>query len=260
MSNYNLNLSKYHFILRNSSIDQNLNPNETFNLNIKLEEEIHFQLLNVFRVKSGTKVSFQNKIFSDSPQQSILKIEITEANKKTLSGKVLELNQIQIIKPKYKLSLAFGLPNNKNKLDLIIQKATELEADEIILLKTDLADFKHDLNTERLEKITFEAAEQSERLTCPIIKTYKSIKELHLNSTNSEIKIALERTENSILNLTKLSKDTIILIGPEGGFSESEKAYFKESNLSNLSLGNSILRMETAAIVALGYLNLIRNN
>jgi len=69
-----------------------------------------------------------------------------------------------------------------------------------------------------------------------------------------------ENSSNKILNINKIEDEPIILIGPEGGFSEAEMSMIKASkNIQRVSLGNTVLRAETAAIAAISCVAMMRN-
>lgn len=110
-----------------------------------------------------------------------------------------------------------------------------------------------EVNEERLRKQIQEAAEQCERLDLPLLAPLKKI-DLLIREWPEEISLfaALEREEAE--NLKKLLKQDhlAILIGPEGGFSDSEKELLeKTAKIQAVSLGNDILRAETAALYGL---------
>lgn len=156
--------------------------------------------------------------------------------------------------------LAFAPVKNKDHNEFVIQKATELGVSEIILLNTQYTVVKiaEDNNNRfiRYNKIIKEAAEQSKRTRIPLM--YRSLNFEDLSKITANLKlIAYEGMRSKKCDfaskVTKLKKGqtVVILIGPEGGFTESEFAMAKELNYKPISLGNRILRMETAAIYTL---------
>ncbi len=103
------------------------------------------------------------------------------------------------------------------------------------------------INWERMQKIVIEASEQSNRNTVPVIKNPVKFSDLNL----SGIVFADERAAYGRIIQSDIKDVTTILIGPEGGFSESEFAKLDASGAIGISLGKTILRAELAAPVAI---------
>ena len=148
-----------------------------------------------------------------------------------------------------------------DKVDLVIQKATELGAKKIVLLTSERCVVKWekkeiDKKIERFKKIAKEASEQSHRLIVPeIIGVYP------LNNIPTSLFLDLNLfayekeagTTNNLHELLNSKHDGVsILVGPEGGFSEKEAEMVVEKyHFIPVSLGKRILRSETSAIYAL---------
>jgi 16S rRNA (uracil1498-N3)-methyltransferase len=155
------------------------------------------------------------------------------------------------------MTLAFALPNKPAKLEMVLQHATELGVSEFALIRTDNSNYNHEIRTDRLEKILLEAVEQCERSKVPVISQFKSLDE-YLNGLDRVCLAALER-QNGQGNLLDIpvESDCAVLIGPEGGFSQREFELIAESKAKPFSLGSTILRNETAAILACGIVSLM---
>jgi 16S rRNA (uracil1498-N3)-methyltransferase len=157
------------------------------------------------------------------------------------------------------VTLGQGLPKF-DKMDWIVQKATELGVAAIVPLVTERTIVKikdEEKRVSRWQKIAREAAMQSNRADIPAVGRIVSFKDF-LQTPHSELPTMLllpweEGTVpiKGILRANPGIKNIIVLIGPEGGFSvqEAEKAQDKGFHL--VSLGQNILRTETAAIAAL---------
>jgi 16S rRNA (uracil1498-N3)-methyltransferase len=135
-----------------------------------------------------------------------------------------------------------------------LEKTTELGVRKIIPLNTDRSIIKindFEKKHERFMTIVKEASEQSERSVLPIISDFTSLKSLELDKY--DYKLFCYARENS-LNIKeeliglKKNHNILILIGPEGDFSQTEIAYLLENGFKSVSLGKTILRSETAAI------------
>ena len=157
------------------------------------------------------------------------------------------------------------------KMDFVLQKATELGVHEIVLLESSrtIVKFKRDdknVKLNRFRKILKEAAEQSRRTFIPRLNNVYSF--ANLKDVEADIKIiAYEGEEgpttsfNNIVNKIKPGQTVAVLVGPEGGFSESEVEYAERLKYKKVSLGRRILRAETASIYALSVIaNKLENN
>jgi len=161
-----------------------------------------------------------------------------------------------------KIYLFQGLPKS-DKMELIIQKAVELGAFGIIPVEMNrcvvkLDQKKKEGKTSRWQLISESAAKQSKRSCVPQVydvMTYKQAMEfakgLDLLLVPYENKDGMSATKEALSKI-KSGMSVGILIGPEGGFEESEVEWAKEIGGTAISLGKRILRTETAAITAVG--------
>jgi 16S rRNA (uracil1498-N3)-methyltransferase len=134
----------------------------------------------------------------------------------------------------------------RDNFELAVQKLTELGVQSIIPLISERT-IKQSLRTDRLQKISDEALEQSGGSTRVHISEPQSLKKVLFSQTNTSQYYfdrggaALVHTESTTITL---------YIGPEGGWSDGDLALFKEHRLLTYTLGETTLRAETAAIVA----------
>jgi len=159
--------------------------------------------------------------------------------------------------PRRSVTLIYGLPKAE-KWEWVIQKATELGVTCIIPYIADKSLVKIDekseaIKRERWMKIVKEAVEQSERLTVPVIEPIR--RTLDFTDIHAPTKLfAFERT-SAAAPLTQLlgqpTDDIVFVVGPEAGWSAKEVAYFQSHHFTTISLGESILRSETAALYVL---------
>ena len=137
----------------------------------------------------------------------------------------------------------------KDNFEFIVEKCTEIGASAFHPIISERSE-KKSLNIERLNKIAKESAEQSGKTKLPEIfapeSLGKAIKdfdgELFVLDFDGETSLRAERS--------KPGEKIGILIGPEGGWSENERIVFEEMGIRSFSLGEQILRAETAAIVS----------
>ncbi|MGM7683102.1 16S rRNA (uracil(1498)-N(3))-methyltransferase [Cytobacillus sp. Hm23] len=163
-----------------------------------------------------------------------------------------------------KVTIASGLPKG-DKLELVIQKGTELGADSFIPFNAARSIVKWDekksfKKIKRWQKIAKEAAEQSHRNKIPDIYHPMTLKKLLENSANFDYKlIAYEEEakigEQSVLaaTLSKMvaNQSLLVVLGPEGGLSEKEVEELRSHGFKSCGLGPRILRTETAPIYLL---------
>ena len=151
------------------------------------------------------------------------------------------------------------------KLDFVLQKATELGASEIVLCETKrsimrLKDAKKEAKVARYQRILKEAAEQSKRTEIPNLFRIIPFEDIDVISADVKL-IAYEevagetKSFNEQIKSLEKGKRLIIVIGPEGGFTPDEVMYAKMKGFTPVSLGRRILRSETACIYALSVIS-----
>lgn len=213
-------------------------------------------IYKVLRISEGEKVTLNNcegveylgRVKSVSKQEVL--IEILEK---------LELNNESNVN----IYLFQGLPKSQ-KMDLIVQKGTELGITEFIPTITHRVDVKlkgEFKKLDRLNRIALEAAKQSKRSIIPKVsepiefdEVFEKINSLDLlivpyeNANNFGIKTLINelRKENNIDNIKNIG----IFVGPEGGIEEDEIERLKDKGAYIVTLGKRILRTETAGFVA----------
>ena len=215
------------------------------------KEHTHY-IVNVMRLKRGSKINFFNKegewlseiVFLDRDR---VEIKFLNKIKESFSASNIEL-AICLVK--------------KNPMEIILQKATELGVSRIIPIISERTEVK-DLNLERANKITIEATEQSNQLNPPKINQMINLKDF-INSISKETKLFFADINSKYAPSSKDIegiKNISILIGPEGDFSPSERELILEkSNVVPFSLSKNILRTDTAVISAISLVNFINNN
>lgn len=183
--------------------------------------------------------------------------EITNIDKSQVDLNILKRVDIKR-ESDLKIKVYQGLPKGP-KMEMILQKLTEVGVDEIILVQTKrtvvkVDDKKEDKKIERWERIIYEAAKQSKRGKIPKLRGVLSFKEALADMKENDFNIAPYENEK-----TKTIKQAIkgkdinnigIFVGPEGGFEDTEISAIEEIGGQSVSLGPRILRTETASLVA----------
>lgn len=213
-------------------------------------------IYKVLRITQGEKVTLNNcegveyiaKVISVTKQEVLL--EVLEK---------LDVNNESDIK----IYLFQGLPKSQ-KMDLIVQKGTELGVTEFIPTITHRVDVKlkgEFKKLDRLNRIALEAAKQSKRSIIPKVSEPIEFDEMieKINSLDLVL-VPYENAENFgikklVNNLEKNGsvekiKSVGIFVGPEGGIEEDEIEKLKENGAHIITLGKRILRTETAGFVA----------
>ncbi len=165
--------------------------------------------------------------------------EITNIDKSQVNLNILKRVDIKR-ESDLKIKVYQGLPKGP-KMEMILQKLTEVGVDEIILVQTKrtvvkVDDKKEDKKIERWERIIYEAAKQSKRGKIPKLRGVLSFKEALADMKENDFNIA--------------PYNIGIFVGPEGGFEDTEINAIEEIGGQSVSLGPRILRTETASLVA----------
>ncbi len=136
----------------------------------------------------------------------------------------------------------------RDSFEIIIQKLTEIGVQTIIPIISNRT-IKQALRIDRLQKISNEALEQSGGSTVVTIAEPEDL-ESALRTKADQLQCFFDMDGEKLQEIS--DKDIAFYIGPEGGWSDTDKDLFKKYNLKNYTLGETVLRAETAAIVA-GY-------
>lgn len=183
--------------------------------------------------------------------------EITNIDKNQVELNILEKVDIQR-ESDLKIKVYQGLPKGP-KMEMILQKLTEVGVDEIILVQTKrtvvkVDDKKEDKKLERWERIIYEAAKQSKRGKVPTLRGVLTFKEALADMKENDFNIAPyenEKTKSIKQAIKGVNINNIgIFVGPEGGFEETEIEAIEDIGGQSVSLGPRILRTETASLVA----------
>lgn len=150
-------------------------------------------------------------------------------------------------------------PLRSDAQSFVIEKATELGVNGVYPVITDncaVARQIVDKKVPKWQKIMYESSKQCERASVPVCYEACKLEDLPMNF--DKVIVFCERIANRTIRDSFLDKPikkgdkVLVIIGPGGGFSQSEFDWFKESGLEMLTLGELILRAETAVTVGLG--------
>lgn len=194
---------------------------------------------DIINVVDGHGVLYKCRILDDNPKGVSFTIEETIENYGSHN---------------YRLHIAVAPPKNTERFEWFAGKATEIGVDEITPLFGDYSERKV-FKPERTERILVSAAKQSHKGAIPLLHEAVSVKEFIMASENFDGSklicycddISGKVCINDVLNG---SDNLIIMVGPEGDFSREEVSMAIERGFIPVSLGDSRLRIETAALVA----------
>ena len=217
------------------------------NSQITLNEKTSHYLLKVLRLKTGSQLILFN---GDGHQY---RCKLISADKKTATVQTMEQSKKEQ-EPALNIHLGIGLSKG-DRIDFAFQKATELGVSQITPLFTEFSTLK--LNHERMQKkhehwngIIGSACEQSGRCYLPELNKPHSINEW-IRDNHAGCKIVLSPHATKTLDACNTPEKLTILIGPEGGLSESEVEAAINQGFTKVRLGRHVLRTETAPIAVI---------
>lgn len=206
--------------------------------------------VKVLRLQAGSKVQLIDGA------GGFYETEIIEPHPKKCKLKIIRSKK-DVGKRSFKIHLAIAPTKNIDRFEWFLEKCTEIGIDEITPLLCEHSERKT-IKPERLEKILVSAMKQSLKAYLPKLNPLISFAEFINNEFTAQKFIAhcYEGEKPHLKNLVSKNKNVIILIGPEGDFSPSEVERAKTKGFSEISLGNSRLRTETAGVAACHIINL----
>lgn len=218
---------------------------------VDLDKDASNHIINVLRLKDDHPIVLFN---GDGNEYSA---ELQIISKRQAQALVLSKLSISV---ESTLSIHLGQGVSKgDRMDFVIQKAVELGVTEITPLLTERCVVK--INNERWEKkqqqwqkIAISACEQCGRNVVPTIHPAISLNEWMQQSTN-QLRLTLNpKAEKRLTSLHVPTEGVRLLIGPEGGLSETEIYQTEQQGFNDVSLGPRVLRTETAALATLAVL------
>ncbi len=234
-------------------------PNQISENTILISGEERHHIVNVLRLKPNARI----KIFDGQGNEYLASIQ--SCQRETVIAEILQHRKTP--PPKLKVTLFCGLPKS-DKLKLIIQKTTEIGVDTIVpvICQRSVPRPKPAVLQKRLvrwQRIANESSKQCGRSYFPRVEKLMEFKECFVD-VNFDLSLILWEGEKkvglkSVLKQNKKrsfapdgqAKNIGLFIGPEGGFSPEEIKTARAAGVIPVTLGTSILRTETAAIVGL---------
>jgi len=218
---------------------------------ITLSDDIFHYCKSVLRMKISEEFRLFNSIDGE------FKAEVRAINKRDLQVFIgQKLREVEHQNPLI-LAMCIIKPDRFTEaLKAVVQQGVT----EIIPLISERTQFKS-INQQRLTKCIIESVEQSEGFVIPVLRLPVNLKEFwNINGVDQIIFANEEESGGVKINsIKKFEENIAILVGPEGGFSPSEKEkLISNPKIISVSLGNRVLRSEVAAINMVACVNLMR--
>ena len=256
----------HHIFVNDNIVDL---PNKVMRLSKDDDREVFNHLVNSLRINKGEQILCSVVPFASTFDYRCEVSNVDSENVELIIKEEMKSRELPV-----NINLYQGI-SKADKLEFIIEKAVELGVSSITPLSTEYCIAKIDekksgKKIDRFNKIAKSAAEQSKRHIIPKVNEPLKFSDLVNEIGNTSEKNiynllfyenadGITGTKNVIKEIkhdlgNKSDVSVNVIIGPEGGFSESEIDMAKQSRFSILSLGDRILRTETAAVTALSIL------
>ena len=200
---------------------------------------------NVYRLNVGDKLRIVDGEYEYFTQ-------IIEISKKEVAVKILEKNE-DSYSLNINIDVAMGILKN-DKMNLAIQKLTEIGVKSIIPLKTERVVVRINEKKEKWDTVARETLKQCRGVKFTEILPVTKLTEIHYKKYDNIIFAYENSNESKSLSeiIKQKDKNILYIIGPEGGITQEEVDFLKNNKAIEISLGKRILRAETAAIVVCG--------
>lgn len=211
-----------------------------------LSEEESKHCVKVLRMRCGDELHITDG------RGTMYRCKVVDDNAKHCTVEVVE-SIPEYEKPEYRLTMAVAPTKNIDRFEWFLEKATEVGVSEVYAIECDHSE-RRQIKREREEKVITSAVKQSLKAYHPTLHDMTPVRQLmempfegekyiaHCNSTLGE--------REYLGSLVKKGENILILIGPEGDFSEEEITFALQNGFKPITLGRERLRTETAAVVA----------
>jgi len=221
-------------------------PHNILGTTFIIEGEEFSHLVHVMRKKEGDEIRIVDG------EGNAFDARIEAIKKKTAHGTIVR-TYIKHNEPPVGVTLAVGVLKNPSKFDFLVEKVTELGVRRIIPLLSERTIPSH-AKVDRWQKLALAAMKQSGRSYLPRIGELTRLEDIFVHEKQFDLKmIAHEKAESAQMfprTIVRDAKSVLVIVGPEGGFSDGEVAQCMENQFHPVYFGARRLRTETAAIVA----------
>lgn len=216
---------------------------------VDLDDSSAHHVGKVLRMQAGQPLVLFNGDGANYPA------ELDDVGKKRVSARVLA-REASTCEPRLKIVLGQVISKG-DRMDYAVQKSTELGVDTIVPLTSERCDvrLKGDREDKRIrhwQQVAISAAEQCGRATVPQVMALASLNDWLTASEACDLRLVLHhRTEQALSTLLPPEQGIALLVGPEGGLSESEIEAAREHGFLPAAMGPRVLRTETAPVAAI---------
>jgi 16S rRNA (uracil1498-N3)-methyltransferase len=209
--------------------------------------------IRVLRLKEGDKIKLTDG------RGSFFDAEITAISSRHCLVRILKETKQELSRP-YRIHIAMAPTKNMDRNEWFAEKVTETGVDLISFLNCRYSERK-EIKQERIEKILIAAIKQSQKATLPQLQGVVDFKQLVSREFDGQKFIAhCYNKERMLLSRAcRKGQDSIVLIGPEGDFSEEEVDLAIKHGFQPVSLGENRLRTETAALTACQTIHIVNS-
>ncbi|MDF2182376.1 16S rRNA (uracil(1498)-N(3))-methyltransferase [Neptuniibacter sp. CAU 1671] len=218
---------------------------------LELSDDVIQHVCRALRMRPGDQLC----LFNAEGQECLAELVTTE--KRAATATVIELTTPQVESP---LSVTVGqVLSRGERMDYAVQKSTELGVHRISPLFSErcevkLADQRQEKRTRHWQQVAISACEQSGRVHPPQIDAPVTLTDW-LGEQTAELKLVLHHHSKQPLAEIAPPSSVALLIGPEGGLTETEVELAIQHGFQPLALGPRVMRTETAPVAALSILN-----
>jgi len=167
-------------------------------------------------------------------------------NKKLITLDIIKKDRF--LRKKFSTHIAISPTKSHDRIDWFVEKSVELGVNQISFIKSQRTERKK-INLKRIKKIAISAMKQSGQYYLPEINDLLPLNKIIELLKEKNLFIAhVDTKKEKLLKLYNPHQDSCILIGPEGGFANDEVDFARNKNFKIVSLGDSVLRTETAGV------------
>lgn len=222
--------------------------------NLILDDATSRHIVQVLRMQIGEHVALTNG------KGMRADVTIADHDKRKCEVYVEKVETFEPRKPSLHLAVAFT--KNKNRNEWLLEKATEIGVATIIPLQTERSE-RDKFRFDRMHSILQAAIIQSQQFYKPTLEDLSPLDNVIDQYKNVPQKLVAHCLDNddkmSVMDVLEKDKETLLLIGPEGDFTEEEIMSLTSFGFKAVSLGNTRLRTETAAVTACVCFNMIND-
>lgn len=207
---------------------------------IRVEGQEARHISRVMRYREG------DELFITNGAGTLFRCNILAVSDKLVEAEVQESKTEE--EPQPRVTVCLGIIKKRDRLEFALEKITELGVNRIILFRGEYTE-KGKVRVDRAEASVLAAMKQSLRVYLPEITVTDSLEKAINSITEPSALVFADEKSNTGTTISPTATHLVLIVGPEGGVSDNERAFLKKQGAIHYSLGDKRLRAETAAIV-----------